>query len=165
MIPSTRLMPTPYLTLLLLMVWLLLQNSISPGNILMGIILGIALPKLTASFWDPQPDVKRPFLLVKYILRLLLDIIIANYEVSRLVLSFRHRPRPAFVVYPLSITDNFAITVLTSTISLTPGTISAHLRPREGTVLIHALDVDDTEALITEIHERYEKPLKEIFGC
>ncbi|MCM2971847.1 Na+/H+ antiporter subunit E [Larsenimonas suaedae] len=165
MIPATRLIPTPFLTLLLVAVWLMLQNSLSPGNIIMAVILGIALPRLTYRFWDRQPDVQRPWLLIRYILRLIGDIIVANYEVSKLVLSPWHKPKPYFVVYPLSMTDHFAITVLTSTISLTPGTISAHFRLHEGTVLIHALDLEDEEALINEIYERYEKPLKEIFGC
>ncbi|NVK01975.1 MAG: Na+/H+ antiporter subunit E, partial [Oceanospirillaceae bacterium] len=34
-----------------------------------------------------------------------------------------------------------------------------------GWLYIHALDVDDKEALIAEIKQRYEKPLKEIFQC
>ena len=32
-------------------------------------------------------------------------------------------------------------------------------------LLIHALDVDDDEALIEQIRERYERPLKEIYEC
>ena len=32
-------------------------------------------------------------------------------------------------------------------------------------LVIHTLDVDDREAMIAQIRERYERPLKEIFGC
>ena len=32
-------------------------------------------------------------------------------------------------------------------------------------LLIHALNVTDREALITEIKQRYERPLQEIFPC
>ncbi|MEP5285473.1 MAG: cation:proton antiporter, partial [Alloalcanivorax venustensis] len=30
---------------------------------------------------------------------------------------------------------------------------------------IHALDVDDESAMIRQIKQRYERPLKEIFEC
>jgi multicomponent K+:H+ antiporter subunit E len=32
-------------------------------------------------------------------------------------------------------------------------------------LLVHALDVDDVAALVAEIKQRYEQPLKEIFEC
>ena len=55
--------------------------------------------------------------------------------------------------------------MLASTITLTPGTVSAHLRMDGKTLLIHALDVGDIDDMIRHIHERYERPLKEIFEC
>ena len=55
--------------------------------------------------------------------------------------------------------------LLASTITLTPGTVSANLRMDGKTLLIHALDVRDEQTLIRTIRERYEQPLKEIFEC
>ncbi|WP_106477470.1 Na+/H+ antiporter subunit E [Phytohalomonas tamaricis] len=164
MIPATRWVPTPLLSLLLAAIWILV-TSLSPGNILLGVVLGLIIPKLTQQFWDKQPDVKRPWLAIKYIFVLFIDIIVANFEVSRVILAIRRKPQPAFIVYPLSMSETFPITVLANTISLTPGTLSAHLRLHDGTLLIHALDVDDIDGMIRHIHERYELPLKEIFGC
>ncbi|TVP55306.1 MAG: cation:proton antiporter, partial [Halomonadaceae bacterium] len=63
---------------------------------------------------------------------------------------------------PLALTDEFAITMLASTISLTPGTVSAGLSPDRQTLLIHALHEPDPAALIAHIRSRYETPLKEI---
>ena len=81
-----------------------------------------------------------------------------------LALVFR-RLRPGFVELPLDLTDEFAITLLASTISLTPGTVSADVSEDRRTLLIHALDVDDQDAMIRQIKQRYERPLKEIFEC
>ena len=55
------------------------------------------------------------------------------------------------------------ITALASLITLTPGTVSAELSDDRRYLLIHALDLQDPEALIDEIKSRYEAPLKEIF--
>ncbi|NIW85062.1 MAG: cation:proton antiporter, partial [Gammaproteobacteria bacterium] len=57
---------------------------------------------------------------------------------------------------------DFALTALASTISLTPGTVSAEIAPDREHILIHALDVDDEEALVRTIKERYEAPIREI---
>ena len=66
---------------------------------------------------------------------------------------------------PVAIADDFALTALASTISLTPGTVSAELGPDRDHILVHALDVDDEAVLARTIKERYEKPIKEIFQC
>ncbi|RKR06617.1 multisubunit potassium/proton antiporter PhaE subunit [Kushneria sinocarnis] len=159
-----RLLPMPLLSLLLFAIWMGL-TALTPGNALLALVLALLIPILIRRFWEPQPTVHRPLKLLVYVIVLLWDIIIANLEVSRLILARRREPQPAFVLYPLSLTEPFPITILASTISLTPGTISAHLRIHDGTLLIHALDIEDTQALIDQIRRRYEQPLKEIFQC
>ncbi|MEC9483553.1 MAG: Na+/H+ antiporter subunit E [Halomonas sp.] len=165
MIRARTWLPIPLLSVLLLIVWLLLQQSVALGQWLLGGFLAIVIPLLIHPFWERQPYLKRPFLLVRYYFRVLGDIIIANLQVSRIIIDPRKKPNPAFVVYPLVLEDYFTITILASTITLTPGTVSAHLRLDGKSLLIHTLDVDDTEAMAKEIHERYERPLKEIFEC
>ncbi|WP_110668704.1 Na+/H+ antiporter subunit E [Salinicola halophilus] len=163
MIPPTRGLPMPVLSLLLLVVWLLLQHSLALGQWLLGGVLAIAIPLVCQPFWERQQRARRPFKLLRYVLRVLVDIVVANLEVSKLILDPRGKLRPALVEYPLTLKQNFPITILASTITLTPGTVSAHLRLDGRTLLIHALDVADIDALIDEIHQRYERPLMEIF--
>lgn len=165
MIKSRPWLPTPVLSLLLLAVWLLLARSIAPGQILLGSFLAIMIPLLTHRFWDSRPRINKPGLLLRFILRLLGDIIIANFEVAYLIINPFRKMRPHFIEYPLMLEDRFTITLLASTISLTPGTVSANLRLDGKSLLIHALDVDDPDALVAQIRKRYEQPLKEIYEC
>ncbi|WP_136253594.1 Na+/H+ antiporter subunit E [Onishia niordana] len=165
MITPRSWLPTPLLSLLLLVVWLMLVSSVSFAHLLLGSLLAIAIPLLSRRFWDVQPNVKKPGLLLRYALRLLGDIIRANIQVSWLILNPWRRMRPTFVEYPLMLQERFTITLLANTITLTPGTVSANLRMDGRTLLIHALDVADEQALIDEIRERYEQPLKEIYEC
>ncbi|WP_148253527.1 Na+/H+ antiporter subunit E [Aidingimonas lacisalsi] len=165
MIKPRAWLPTPLLSILLLIVWLLLVRSAALGHILLGGVLGIVIPLVTRRFWDAQPHVKKPWLLLRFVLRVLKDIIIANLEVAWLIINPWRRMRPAFIEYPLMLEERFPITLLANTISLTPGTVSANLRMDGKSLLIHALDVGDEEALIKEIHERYERPIKEIYEC
>lgn len=163
MIPPSRWLPMPILSLLLLTVWLLLQHSVALSQWILGGVLAILIPIICRPFWERQPTIKRPLKLLGYVVRVLGDIVVANLQVSKLIIDPRGRMRPAFVEYPLTLKENFPITILASTITMTPGTVSAHLRLDGRTLLIHALDVADINGLIDEIHQRYERPLMEIF--
>ncbi|SHE56367.1 multisubunit potassium/proton antiporter, PhaE subunit [Modicisalibacter ilicicola DSM 19980] len=158
-------LPTPLLSSLLLVVWLLLVRSASPGQLLLGSFLAVVIPLATYRFRDSAPRISKPWLLLRFVLRVLVDILVANIEVAWLIVNPWRRLRPHFVEYPLMLENRFTITLLANTISLTPGTVSANLRLDGRTLLIHALDVDDEAALVRQIRERYERPLKEIYEC
>lgn len=158
-----RWLPHPFMSLTLLVVWLLLVNQVSAGQILLGALLAVLIPRYTGSFWPERPHPARPRLLALYLGRLVWDILVANLQVARLVLGPRRRLRPALIPYRLRLTDDFAITLLASTISLTPGSVSADLSQDRRTLLIHVLSADDPEALSARIRTRYETPLEEMF--
>lgn len=154
--------PQPYLSLSLFLVWLLLNDGVSGANVVMALLLAWLLPLLTRNFWPERPALLKTWLLPLYVLRVLFDIVVASASVARLVLSFR-KPNPVFISYPLSLEHPLAITMLASTISLTPGTVSADVSSDNRILLIHALDARDEQEVIDTIRKRYEKPLLEIF--
>lgn len=160
-----RWLPHPLLSVGLLAVWLLLSNSVAPGHITLGAILGLVIPLLTATFWPQRPRVRRPLIVLKFVIIVLWDIVVANLEVAKLIIAPRHELQPRFVRLPLDLKDELAITALAGTISLTPGTVTADVAPDRKSLLIHCLHVDDETALINDIKCRYERPLKEIFEC
>ncbi|HCE40741.1 Na+/H+ antiporter subunit E [Alloalcanivorax profundimaris] len=160
----SRLLPFPMLSLLLWLSWLLL-NGFSWGHGLLGLVLAVVLPLGTRPFWPNVPRLRDFPKLVRFVLVVHWDIITANVVVARLILGSPRKLRPAFVELPLELTDDFAITLLASTISLTPGTVSADVSEDRRTLLIHALDMDDEAELVAQIKQRYERPLKEIFEC
>jgi multicomponent K+:H+ antiporter subunit E len=96
---------------------------------------------------------------------LMWDIVVANLAVAKLILGPTKALQPGFIAYPLNLTGDLPITLLASTISLTPGTLSAEVSKDKEWLYIHALDLPNEQALIDEIKQRYETPLKEIFQC
>jgi multicomponent K+:H+ antiporter subunit E len=158
-------LPMPIHSLLLFIVWLLLNNTVAPGHIVLSAFLSLVIPILCAPLKTEQPHVRRPLLALKYILKVLGDIVVANVEVAILVLGPVRRLQPAFVAVPLDIKEELPITLLASTVSLTPGTVSSELSSDHKWLYIHALHVTDEQALIATIKSRYEAPLKEIFAC
>ncbi|MGJ8515660.1 Na+/H+ antiporter subunit E [Carnimonas bestiolae] len=154
----------PFISSLVFVMWVLM-NTLSVGNTVMALVVALLIPKLIDGFWVPQPKLHKPWKLVMFLIHVIYDIVEANIQVAKNIWLPKHAPRPAFIFYPLAMQESFPITLLTSTISLSPGTLSAHLRPHDNTLLIHALDVEDPDQLVNFIYERYERPLKEIFGC
>lgn len=176
MTPRFSWLPTPYRSLLLFVIWLLLNQSLSLLHLFFATVLAIGIPWICYRFRDPQPLIERPGLALRYILRVFADIITANAQVAILILGPVKKLRPAFVRIPLDLQHNLPLTILAASVSMTPGTVSAdiypsveHLAPDEPLpqrwLLIHVLDMDDEAELIATIKSRYEAPLKEIFQC
>lgn len=155
--------PHPILTPALTFLWLLLNNSFAPGQILLGALLGWSIPRFTLAFWPERTRIRHPLRLIRFFGVFLYDVLVANFAVAKLILAGPGALRPAFFVLPLDLKNELAISLLANTICLTPGTVSAKLSDDRSHLLIHALDADDPEAITATIKERFEKPLKEIF--
>ncbi|WP_033923270.1 Na+/H+ antiporter subunit E [Sphingomonas sp. 37zxx] len=160
-----RILPHPALSVMLLVVWLLMANSITFGGFVVGSLLGIVLPKFTEPFWPDRPTIRFGRALLGYLGIVLYDIVIANFHVARLILFRRNRDlRSQWLMIPIDLTSPEAITVLAGTISLTPGTVSSDVSADGKYLLVHALDVEDADAEIARIKSRYEAPLQKVFA-
>lgn len=159
------LMPHPLLTLILTIVWVLLQNDVTAGMVVFGIILGILIPWATSIWWPDTPQGFKMGKMVAYSFVVVWDIIVANIEVAWIVLTVPNsKLKPAWIVVPLEVKQPEAITVLAGTITLTPGTVSADLSDQGHSLLVHVLHTDDPDAVRDEIKQRYERRLLEIFA-
>lgn len=159
----SRVMPQPVISATLLLTWLLLHNGVSVGLLLTGGLLAVGLPLVTHRFWPEYPRTIRIAPLLRLIGVVVYDIVVANMRMVVLILGPARRLRPQFIVVPVTLQEPFAITLLASIISLTPGTVSANLSGDRRSLLVHDLDVEDQETAVQRIRERYEKPLMEIF--
>ena len=163
--PRSRLLPQPLTSAALFTFWLLAYNEITVGLVVLGAALAVAIPLVTDPFWPEYPRRMRYAPLLRLLGVVLLDIVIANLRVARLILGPRARLRPAFFVVPVALRDPYPVTLLASIISLTPGTVSANLSGDRRTLLVHGLDVGDPAEAAATIKERYEAPVREAFGC
>lgn len=157
-------LPHPLLTLLLVVVWQMLVNQVTAGSLLLGAILGIVIPILTAPYWPDRPKLKRPLKVAEYVMIVLWDICVANIIVARTILLRRNSElRSTWVAIPLDLRSPEAVTVLAGTITMTPGTVTSDVSACGRSLLVHCLDAESPEAVRREIKHRYERRLKEIF--
>jgi multicomponent K+:H+ antiporter subunit E len=158
-----RFFPHPLLTITLAILWLLLVNQLSAGHLVLGTLLGWLIPFATSRFWPEQIRIRHPLTLLHYLAVFLVDVVRGSFHVAYLILRGPLPLRPAFVQVPLALRTDLAISLLANTISLTPGTVSALLSADKRTLIVHALDTRDADALVAEIKQRYEAPLKKVF--
>ncbi|WP_170573115.1 Na+/H+ antiporter subunit E [Ruegeria atlantica] len=159
-----RIFPHPHLTFLLTVVWILLANKPSLNSLVFGLILGIIIPFITQPYWPDRPKLRNWPMVVEYMLVVLLDIVIANITVARIILFKRDADRqPNWVSIPLELRTPEAITVLAGTITMTPGTVSCDLSAQGHCLLVHCLDAPNVDEVRDQIKQRYERRLKEIF--
>ena len=160
-----RLLPRPLLSVTLFLLWAVITNAASLALLLLGGLLAIALPLLTLPFWPDPPRLVRPWRAVRFLAVFATDIVTANWRVARQVIGPLCGLSPALVEVPLDLRDPFLATLLGSIVSLTPGTVAIDVDQQRWIMLVHALDAPDPQALVREIKDRYELPLKEMFAC
>jgi multicomponent K+:H+ antiporter subunit E len=158
-----RLLPTPLLSLAVFVSWLLLNQSLSSGHLLIAAALAVATPRAFAAFAPEPVRIGRWLVVARLALHVLFDIVTSNIDVARRILGPEARIRPGFVWLPLDIRDPHGIVTLAGIITMTPGTLSAALSDDRRALLVHALHLGDEAELIATIKQRYEAPLMEIF--
>lgn len=160
-----QVIPQPLVSLAIILLWLVLVGTLSYGQVLIALLLALFVPLFTSRFWPDQPKMGHPFTAMMLFGRVLYDIVVANIDVARRVLGPIPVLRPAWAEVPLDTDDFFVATLVGSIITLTPGTLTCDVDREKRMLLVHFLHVEDVDASISEIKERYEAPLKKVFKC
>ena len=159
-----RFLPQPILSLVLLVTWLILNNSVAPGSIVMGAIAGLLVPLITHRFWEIGATVTNIPAVLGYMGVVLIDIVHANFVVARQVLGPNRALNSQLFELELDLQGALPISILAATITLTPGTVSCRVAPDQRSLWVHALHAEDREEEILGIKQRYEARLQRIFG-
>jgi multicomponent K+:H+ antiporter subunit E len=160
----SRFLPFPLLSAALLVLWLLLNQSLSAGHLILGTVVAIAAAWTLAALRPQTPRIRRPGAILRLAFYVVMDILRSNVAVASIVL-FRREPgkNAGFMTIPLDLRDPYGLSVLACIVTSTPGTIWVNYDPAKGVLLIHVLDLVDEEAWVRTIKHRYERLLLEIF--
>jgi multicomponent K+:H+ antiporter subunit E len=160
-----RLLPFPAVSAGLLLLWLLLNQTYSPGQILLGSFAAI-VGGWTLTLIDlPKARIRRPAAILKLLGLVFADIVRSNIAVARIVLGLGQRERKSgFVDIPLELRDRYALAALACIITSTPGTLWVNFDGTTKMLTIHVLDLIDESDWLHTIKGRYERLLLEIFA-
>lgn len=160
-----RWLPSPLMSAILLATWLLINQSLAPGQILLGLALAIGLPLLGLPLQPlGYPRVLRPVMLFRLLSWALVEIIRSAFNVSRIILfGARGKLNSQFIHIPLDLRSPFGLALLSCLINSTPGTVWVELLDDNAVLVLHVFDLHDEQWWIDTIKQRYERPLIEIF--
>ncbi|MDN6297909.1 MAG: Na+/H+ antiporter subunit E [Halomonas sp.] len=147
--------------LLLGLAWVVLSGDFSGFNLLTGLVFGY----LVLALIEPQVaplsgySVRLPRML-KFVAFFLKELIHANWRVAFDIMTPPWHMRPGVIAMPLSAYTDLEITFVANLISLTPGTLSLDLSDDRRVLYIHAMFLDDEEALRSSLKEMEHRALE-----
>jgi multicomponent K+:H+ antiporter subunit E len=158
------LLPFPIASAGLLVLWLLLNQTLSPGHLVLG--AGIAL----LGGWSllaldlPEGRPRRLRAILRLAVLVVADIVRSNGAVGLIILGLHRKEYVSgFVEIPLDLRDPYGLAALACIITSTPGTLWVNFDPASGILTIHVLDLVDHAVWRDTIKGRYERFLREIF--
>ncbi|HUH59833.1 MAG TPA: Na+/H+ antiporter subunit E [Candidimonas sp.] len=152
------------LPMVLLALWLLLNDSLSAGQIALGIVLSLLLGWAAKALRPLQAYPKKPLVALLLLFHVAVDIARSNIAVARIIwLGPRSRPTPTFIKIPLELRDPHGLAALACIVTYTPGTVWSDYSEEDGLLTLHVLDLIDESEWLHIIQERYQRPLMEIF--
>ena len=164
-----RWLPYRGLWLSLTALWLLLNQSLWIGHVLLGGALGLGACLLYARLEPPRqrPSSRRwrnVVIASELLAHVALDVVRSNIAVARIVLHRGRRDRTAgFLDIPLELRDPAGLALLACIVTATPGTAWAGHDEERGVLTLHILDLIDEADWIRIIKGRYESRLRELF--
>jgi multicomponent K+:H+ antiporter subunit E len=156
---------SPFLVFALSATWLLLNQTIAPAQIALGIGLALLLAWAASALRPLRARVRRLDVAIALVIVVLADIVRSNLAVARLVLR-RKGPQELhseFLRIPIELRDPHGLAALAIIVTSTPGTVWAGMSPEGDTLTLHVLDLKDGDQFIQHFKQRYERPLMRIF--
>jgi multicomponent Na+:H+ antiporter subunit E len=154
---------------LLFALWLLLTGSFDPQELIVGavaalLVSALALGSVRALTGGRAPILKRAAYAFAYVPYLFWQIVLANIDVARRVASPRLPISPGIVRVRTNLKSPLGRLILTSSITLTPGTLTVETDGSD--LFIHWIDVsaDGIEEATRSIVGGFERYLEVIFG-
>lgn len=159
-----RLVPFPVLSVSLLGFWLLLNQTLSPGHILLGGVVALIGGWALAALKPPKARPRRLDRILLLAVLIFVDIVKSNIAVARIILGAKRKERTAgFMKIPLLLRDPYGLAALACIITSTPGTLWVDFNEASGILTIHVLDLTEEAEWVGLIKGRYERRLMEIF--
>jgi multicomponent K+:H+ antiporter subunit E len=157
-------LPYPLLSLALLILWLLLNQSVSPGHVILGSVIAVLTSWVMAALRPEKSRIRRPGAALRLLGMVLVDILRSNLAVGRIIVRSRvPGVNAGFMTIPLDMRSRHGLAVLAIIITSTPGTIWVNYDAAKGTLLLHVLDLVDETVWVRTIKGRYERLLMEVF--
>lgn len=148
--------------LLLALGWAAVNGSFSLLSLVVGLVVGGLVLWIVRPLYGPT----RYFSNVADTVRLagffVWELVVSCLQVAHDVLTPTHYSRPGVIAVPLDAETAFEITAVANLITLTPGTMTLDVSEDRRTLWVHAMFVDDPDALRAALKQGMERRVLEV---
>ena len=149
------------INVMLALAWGAVTGSFTFVNLSLGFALsGVAMWLIREQFGTSN-YFKRGWLIASLAIVFLRELVLSALRVARVVLTPGMNIRPGIIAFPLTTKRPVEITLLANLITLTPGTLSVDVSDDRKTLYVHAIDVPDKDAMVTDIAQGFERKIME----
>lgn len=150
------------MNLLLTFIWVALTGGMFYSNFLFGFLLGFGILWLMNRTSEDQRYFTRVPKTLYMFVYFIYSLIKANLQVAYDVMTPKYFFKPGIVRYPMNAKTDLEINLLSTVISLTPGTLILDISEDKKTLYIHVMYLKDKATFIEETRNGIEKRLLEI---
>ncbi|CAM3202729.1 Na+/H+ antiporter subunit E [Filibacter tadaridae] len=150
------------LNFIIAVVWMFMSSSMTATTFIIGYLIGFLLIFLTRRFFKQRLYTGRLWAALKLTLLFFKELTLSNISVLLLVIRPKLNIQPRIFAMLTELETDWEVTLLSSLITLTPGTIVVHVSDDQRTLYIHAIDAEDAEEAIESIKNTFEKAIREV---
>ncbi|KZK81653.1 Na(+)/H(+) antiporter subunit E [Pseudovibrio sp. W64] len=151
------------MNLLLAAAWGAVTGSFTPLNLIFGFILSsiaLFLIREQIAFRDYFQRGGKILILAGSFFK---ELVLSSWRVLMIVIKPKINLHPGIIAVPLSVSEDFEITLLANMVTLTPGTLSVDVSEDRKVLFVHCLNVPDPEETIDGIKNGFERQILEAF--
>ena len=132
---------------LLVVLWLLAWGDFSVANLVSGVVVAVALllscPSAPRTSDSTRLDVLGALRLGAYVVT---QLVLSNLVMTRAILLYRSAAQPGVLAHVLHQPSEEVVTVMTSIIALSPGTMTVDVDRASSTIYVHFFRLTDIDA-------------------
>jgi multicomponent Na+:H+ antiporter subunit E len=150
------------LNVVLAFLWMFIKVSYDPISFIKGYIFGLLIIFVLRRSFGSRFYLFRLWSFIKLVFIFIKELILSNIAIVKVVLKPKLDMSPAIFAMDTELTKDWQITLLSSLITLTPGTLVIDVSEDNKTLFIHAMNIGEVEDEINSIKSSFEKAILEV---
>lgn len=150
------------LNVVLAFLWMFIKVSYDPISFIKGYIFGIVIIFILRRYFRSRFYLSRIWSMIKLTLIFFRELILSNVAIVKIVLKPKIDMRPGIFALETELTEDWQITLLSSLITLTPGTLVISVSEDNKILFVHAMDIGEVEDEINSIKNTFERAILEV---
>ncbi len=155
-------MKSLFWNLALALAWVAVTGDLTGSNLMLGFGIGFLVLFFTAPIIGIPAYVRKVVQVLNLALFFIWELVLSNLRVALEVLTPGYQLRPGVIAIPLDVQTDAEIMLLTTLISLTPGSIAIDVSADRHELYLHAMYIDDPEQVRRQIKDGFERRVLEV---